>query len=346
MAEQVALFCFILMWVLIGLSVAAIATTRGRERISDWVDRKAVRPSAIEGSIQIIFGAVMFACASLLPIPPNSLVVIFYTFAAAATFALGVEKLRRAPPIEYRPTWYVGDGDPTWRPKRRWPPVLQFSLGWIVTFTMMLCLTFAVFSIKLDAARIAKRKHELAVQRIKALGGTFQQGTVSLAGSRFKNDELAILADIQGLVDLNLGATDLGNAALKHIAKLSSLQTLNLSGTQVDDTGLAMLSDLQQLSVLRLRQTRVTGTAFPLRRRQQLVGLDLSRCPITKQGLACLRGSTKFYLDLSQTSIDDSMLKEIKALDGVERLFLQETNISDEGARVIVSALGEDRVKI
>ena len=258
--------------------------------------------------------------------------------------AFAVENLRKAPDVEYRPSWYVGDGIPTWQTKRPWHFPRQISLGWLVTFTLLLCVSLAAFSAKFAANRVAQEKHDRAVQRIVALGGSLQQGTVNLAGCRIKDQDLLILADVLGLRDLNLGATEISNEALKHIERIKTLQMLNLSGTNVDDAGLASLAKLPRLRSLKLRQTSVTGTAFPLNKRKPLASLDLSRCPLTRAGLESLKGGQYHYLDLSQTPIDDSMLEEIKQFDGVQKLFIQETNISTAGAESIRSALGAKKV--
>ena len=70
--------------------------------------------------------------------------------------------------------------------------------------------------------------------------------------------ELAILADLGRLDNLDLSGAPITNAGLEHLEHLTSLGFLNLSNTAVSDDGLRHLETLPRLRYLLLYGTRVS----------------------------------------------------------------------------------------
>lgn len=204
------------------------------------------------------------------------------------------------------------------------------------------CVAFAVLSASLSLARAKQKRRAAAVQRIVELGGTVQQGMVSLAGTNVKDEDLSILVDLD-MWDLNLGATEITNAGLKYIP-WDSLRNLNLSGTLVDDRGLIQLThNLGPLRSLKLRMTSVEGIAFPLQGCPALDELDLSLCPVSEEAIRRLAKMKVDYLILAETNIDDSTIPALQQLQ-VETLDLTKTNVSESGCESLAQARPDLRI--
>lgn len=104
------------------------------------------------------------------------------------------------------------------------------------------------------------------------------------------DSELAVLADLENLVSLHLGGTDVTDAGLSHLAGLSALKRLHLEKTKVSDAGLAHLSDLENLSYLNLYQTGVSDTGLSrLEGLKNLKNLYLWQTEVTPDGAAALK---------------------------------------------------------
>lgn len=279
-------------------------------------------------------GLVMLVSTFFLP-HGFTIFALCYALIASCATAFGVERIRVPPPNEYRPRWFVGAGNPAWLPAK---PTTVFkprvSIGWIGILLALMCGCLALLAGKYRTERTVQAKRDAAVSQILKLGGTVQQGMVSLAGTKVRDEDLAILRDLDGISSLNLGATNISNAGLKHIVGLTSLTSLTLSGTQVDDAGVTELRALPGLITLRLRQTMVTGTAFPIWSKR-MSRVDLSLCPISQAGLQALAQSQFFQLDLSETAIDDEMISQIARFE-TYLLNVEHTHVTAEAARSIV----------
>lgn len=80
----------------------------------------------------------------------------------------------------------------------------------------------------------------------------------SLRHQPVRDEELALLADMPNLVELNLAGTNVGDAQMPLIAKLPHLRVLKLQKTSVTDAGLKALRSLKHLEVLNLYGTQVS----------------------------------------------------------------------------------------
>ncbi len=102
--------------------------------------------------------------------------------------------------------------------------------------------------------------------------------------------ELALLGDLEQLVSLHLGGTDVTDAGLAHLAGLASLQRLHLEKTRVTDAGLAHLAGLENLSYLNLYQTEVTDAGLAhLEGLKNLKSVYLWQSKVTPDGAERLR---------------------------------------------------------
>ena len=100
MAEQFAIAFLILMFVVGSFTLALIVLSRYGRAISAWMDRHDIRPSVIEGVVEIWCGSVMFVSALVLPTRSTYLLGALYSVIAAVIVAFGIEKLRVAPTVE------------------------------------------------------------------------------------------------------------------------------------------------------------------------------------------------------------------------------------------------------
>jgi hypothetical protein len=82
---------------------------------------------------------------------------------------------------------------------------------------------------------------------------------VDASATQMTNDGLAHLSGLARLVRLNLNSTGVSDDGLPHIAGLNNLVYLNLYGTQVTDAGLKHLEGLTKLEKLYLWQSKVTA---------------------------------------------------------------------------------------
>ena len=329
------------MVVLLGVFAAVIGSIflcaylvwRQRGFFSRLMDRFHIRPSRVSGGLLI--GCGLFMLQAVIVFPPDLVVgmQLLNSFFAAVFVATGVDRFLNPPAKECRPPWYEGKGDPNWIPLEEALLNRKFSfrLSWIGTAIAVLCVALALFSSKARKERERNQRQRNVITRIEEMGGTVQQGRVTLAGTEITDADLGVLTELEIVRELNVGATKVSNEGLKLIGQLRELSKLNLSGTQVDDDGLAYLAELNNLGELHLRKTDVTGTGFPFRSGSRTLILDLSLCPVTKEGLHKVCSIPLLHLDLSETDVDDSILPELKKL-GRGSLDIKRTKVSKEGS--------------
>lgn len=297
--------------------------------ISRYVDRYNIRPSVIDGIGALLTGLPSMLFIFIYPAPSPFLHITCCLFGPFA-LAIAAEMIRTPAAEQTRPNWYVGQGKPEWRPpKLLWKQ--RFSIFSAVVFLTALCVAVAIVAPRWKAQKLAESNRTAAIKTILDLGGkVIQPRTVILAGTKATDKDLGVLIHLDRLEELNLGGTDISNNGLKHIAKAPGIRTLILSGTQVNDAGLTEIRNLKNLGTLQLRQTNVTGEGL----REdwtELKQLDLSRCPITREGLerAALYPSL-VYLSLQETDVDDSMIDVLAKLN-TQVLDIIHTRITDEG---------------
>ena len=102
--------------------------------------------------------------------------------------------------------------------------------------------------------------------------------------------ELGLLKEVENLVWLHLGGTDVTDQGLPHLAGLTSLTRLHLERTKVSDAGLAHLKDLQNLAYLNLYQTGITDAGLAhLEGLKGLKNLYLWQAKVTEAGVEKLQ---------------------------------------------------------
>jgi len=124
------------------------------------------------------------------------------------------------------------------------------------------------------------------------------------------DQQIANIAHLTKMVDLNLESTDLTDAALGQLTGLKELRHLNLGDTLITARGLHAIVSMNKLVWLRLsRNASLSGQ----------IGPDLSR----------LRSLT--FLDLCGTNLDNAMLANLVPLSQLKELNLRRNNVSDKG---------------
>lgn len=102
---------------------------------------------------------------------------------------------------------------------------------------------------------------QAAIAAIEKLGGVYLGGEhprVVFSGPSVKDADLAHVACLSELVELDLAITGVTDAGLAQLAGLEKLKSLQLDRTQVTDAGLMQLAGLTELRVLSLCDTQVT----------------------------------------------------------------------------------------
>ena len=106
------------------------------------------------------------------------------------------------------------------------------------------------------------------------------------------DDELRILKELNNVVSLHLGSTDVTDKGLSHVADLNSLQKLHLEKTSITDLGLAHLKELKNLSYLNLYGTKISDEGLKyLEDLKNLKQLYLWQSKVTSEGVRILQKS-------------------------------------------------------
>jgi len=82
-------------------------------------------------------------------------------------------------------------------------------------------------------------------------------------GKEVTDADLAHVAQMTGVVELNLGGTGIGDAGLEHLAGMTGLKKLYLQKTKVTSAGFAPLANLDSLEYLNLYDTGVDDAVIP-----------------------------------------------------------------------------------
>jgi hypothetical protein len=90
-----------------------------------------------------------------------------------------------------------------------------------------------------------------------------------LQGNQITDEDIAPLAEMENLIEIDLANTGVTDAALVHLKELPNLTHLDLNNTAITDDGLAHLSNLNNLVYLNLYGTQVTDAGL-----EQLAGLE------------------------------------------------------------------------
>jgi hypothetical protein len=155
---------------------------------------------------------------------------------------------------------------------------------------------------------------------IDALGSLNHLKTLNLSDtSRFRDDDLAVLATLTELEDLQLNqdlwrsqalrssSTPLTDRVLDHVQGLTRLETLGLANSAATDAGLPKLAKLQALEMLDLDGTRVTDAGLDaLMGLRSLRSLHVTGTGVTKEGAARFRKTCPKVEVVLRRDVDES----------------------------------------
>jgi Leucine-rich repeat (LRR) protein len=142
------------------------------------------------------------------------------------------------------------------------------------------------------------------------------------------NDQAIIkLGPMPDLHSLELGGTQIGDAAIAHAAKSGKLTNVFLAHTQITDAALAHLAKCVGLSNVDLADTQVTDAGIVQLASCALSGLDLSGTSVTGKGFGALSGKD-LVLNLDRTDVNDANLPEVLQIPALITLSLQDTKIT------------------
>lgn len=212
---------------------------------------------------------------------------------------------------------------------RRPSPHAPFSVVLLGLFLLEAC------------APAAKTPDRGSSRRVAAFAQQVEQVARGKSRQIVVEDELVRDADLAGLVGLNelreltLHTTRVGDVGLSHIGKLAPLEKLVLGETSVTDAGLKSLTGLKQLKTLNFETADATAAGFAeLKALEQLELLRFGQSRIGDDALAIIdRWPNLRSLILQRAPITDAGLAHLKDqnLDGLESLYLEATEVSEEG---------------
>ncbi|MCC6123815.1 MAG: hypothetical protein IT426_02550 [Pirellulales bacterium] len=234
-------------------------------------------------------------------------------------------------------------------------PPTKTPLRWYQYRLRTLLIVMTVLAAWMAFVSHRARQQKLAVDRIKALGGTlwydyqklkgkpwnhsddkipppgpawlrnfigedyFQTVvTVDLSKAAVTDDDLAVLENLTELEGLYLTDPNITGKGFAHLKTLKKLKGLGLWNTSIDDAGLANLEGLANL-----RQLCLDGTK------------------ITDAGTVHLQDLTQLedWLGLTDTPITDRSLQYFKNFKKLQNLNLLRTNVTERGVRELKKAL-------
>jgi hypothetical protein len=182
------------------------------------------------------------------------------------------------------------------------------------------------------------------LDRLKALGARFGQmpglpiQKASFEGTAVTDDDLAALAEMPGLDQIDLSKTAITDRGMIHLRPLSRLAVVRLNGTKITEEGLAHLENKRELWMLHLRDTGVDLTGMKLETLPALRILDAGGTEVGDAALSNLARATGLIgLGLHQTKVGDAELARLKSLARLEVLDLGRTAVSDRGMAVLRS---------
>jgi hypothetical protein len=162
---------------------------------------------------------------------------------------------------------------------------IRFGIRSLLLATAALCILLALIAQPMVEARRQQQLIDNLTSRgvkISTLGtimrepslGRFVLGMFSTAydryqlygldvsGTKFTDDDLATLAQVRHIKELNLAGTPITDAAIRHLQSMDYLSKLDVSRTRLTNEGVNGLSSLVNLSSLRVLGTEITYDAL------------------------------------------------------------------------------------
>ena len=157
-----------------------------------------------------------------------------------------------------------------------------------------------------------------------------------LGDTQIEDQELAVVAGLPKLNNLQMGARGITEAGLARLAESKSLGCLGLADTSIAD--LRPLSPrLHAISTLWMENSHLTDAGIELLSREiRLTDLTISGSRVTDAGLDHLASLTSLWrLRLDRSAITDAGLARLKSLKSLETLSLTETMLTDSAVETL-----------
>jgi internalin A len=157
-----------------------------------------------------------------------------------------------------------------------------------------------------------------------------------LGDTRIEDRELAVVAGLPKLYNLQIRGRGITEAGLARIAESKSLACLGLADTSIAD--LRPLSPrLHAISTLWMENSHLTDAGIePLSREIQLTDLTIAGSRMTDAGLEHLASLTSLWrLRLDRSAITDAGLDRLKSLKSLESLSLTDTELTDSSVETL-----------
>jgi len=135
------------------------------------------------------------------------------------------------------------------------------------------------------------------------------------------------------LYALNLSNTAANDGTCKFLHRLSGLVNLNLGYSDVGDDGVKQLAALPNLRDLDLQATRITDASAATLSHLHPDRLVLSRTTITDAMVAALAHSDLKTIELTQDAITDRTFGSLRSMSHLKKAYLESTPITDAGFR-------------
>jgi len=190
---------------------------------------------------------------------------------------------------------------------------------------------------------------EVTDGRLHQLGHLKSLEVLDLSYTKVTGATLKDLAVLESLQSLTLRKTLVTDAGLKDIKTLKGLQTLDLGDTKITDSGLKHLADSTGLQRLNLWSTGITDTGLKdLAVLTKLKALDLRLTAVTDTGLKALVTltslTTLFVGSPYGGNITDASLKDLAGLRALKHLYLNGTEVTEDGLRAFHAELPDCKV--
>jgi internalin A len=170
--------------------------------------------------------------------------------------------------------------------------------------------------------------------------------------TRIEDRDLAVVAGLPKLNNLQIGARGITEAGLARLAESRSLTCIGLADTSIADMR-PLSPRLHAISTLWMENSHLTDAGIePLSRGIRLTDLKIAGSRMTDAGLDHLASLTSLWrLRLDRSAITDAGLTRLKALKTLETLSLNETELTDSSVKTLagfqsLNSLNLDRTGI
>lgn len=176
---------------------------------------------------------------------------------------------------------------------------------------------------------------DLRSDSLKHLQGKTNLQELLLDHTRVTDAGLKHVETLSSLKTLNLSSSRITDSGLSNLASLSKLENLDLSGNSITDDGLGKLKGLSNLKYINLGSTAIgdEGVEQHIAGMKELKHLYLKDSLVSDKATEHIMDMNLYGLNLSNTDITDSGLKNISQLKELRTLDLSDTKVTDSGIK-------------